>query len=40
MRKSCVFISYLIGSVLKIVLYLNFLHTKEDRLRQIEKKHQ
>ena len=39
-RKSCVFICYFIGSVVKIVLYLHFLYTKDDRLRQIRKKHE
>ena len=37
-RKSYAFI-YLIGSVVKIVLYLHFVYTKDDRLRQIKKKH-
>ena len=36
-RKSCVFICCLIGSVVRIVLH--FLYTKEERLRQIKKKH-
>ena len=40
MRKSCVIISYLIGSVVKTVLYLHFLYTKDDRLPQIKKKHE
>ena len=39
MRKSCVFICHLIGSVVKIVLYLHFLYTKDNRVRQIKKKH-
>ena len=34
MRKSCVFI-YFIVSVVKIVLYLHFLYTKDNRLRQM-----
>ena len=40
MIKSGVFICYLIGLVVKIVLYLHFLYTKDDRLRQIKKKHE
>ena len=39
MRKSCVFICHLIGSVVKIVLYLHFLYIKDNRVRQIKKKH-
>ena len=39
-RKSCVFICYFIGSVVKIVLYLHFIYTKDDRLRQIKKKYE
>ena len=31
---------YLIGSVVKIVLHLHFLYTKDGRLRQIKKKHE
>ena len=31
---------YLIGSVVKIALYLHFLYTKDDTLRQIKKKHE
>ena len=31
---------YLIGSVVKIVSYLIFFYTKDDRLRQIKKKHE
>ena len=30
---------YLIGSVVKIVLFLHFLYPKDDRLRQIKKRH-
>ena len=33
MGKSCVFICYLIGSVVKTVLYLHFFYTKDDRLK-------
>ena len=33
-------ICYLIGSVVKIVLYLYFLYTKDERLQQIKKKHE
>ena len=33
-------ICYFIRSVLKIVLYLHFLYTKDDWLRQIKKKHE
>ena len=40
MRKSRVFIHYFIGSVVKSVLYLHFLYTKDDRLQQIKKKHE
>ena len=40
MRKSCVLICYFIDSVVKIVLYLHFPHTKDDRHRQIKKKHE
>ena len=39
LRKLYVFICYMIGSVVKIVLYLQFLYTKDDRLWQIKKKH-
>ena len=39
-RKSCIFISYFIDSVVKIVLYLHFLYTKDNRLWQIKKKHE
>ena len=38
-RKSCVFI-YFIDSMMKIVLYLHFLYTKDDRHRKIKKKHE
>ena len=38
-RKSCVFMCYLIGSVVKIVLYLPFLYTKDNRVQQINKNH-
>ena len=31
---------YLIGSVVKIVLHLHFFYSKDDRLRQIKKKHE
>ena len=31
---------YLIGLVVKIVLYIYFLYTKDGRLRQIKKKHE
>ena len=37
-KKSCVFFGYFIGSVVKIVLYLHFLYTKDNRLRQIKKR--
>ena len=37
MRKSCVFIGYFIGPMVKVVLYLHFLYTKDNRLRQIKK---
>ena len=30
---------YFIGSVVKIVLYLHFLYTRNERLQQIKKKH-
>ena len=33
-------ICYFIGSVVKIVLYLYFLYTKDERLQQIKKKHE
>ena len=33
-------ISYFIDSVVKIALYLNFLYTKDNRLRQIKKKNE
>ena len=33
-------ICYFIGSLVKIVLYLHFLYTKEERLQQIKKKHE
>ena len=33
-------ICYFIGSVVKIILYLHFLHTKDKRLWQIKKKHE
>ena len=33
-------ICYFIGSVVKIVLYLHFLYTKDGRLQQIKKKHE
>ena len=36
-EKSCAFICYFIGSVVKIVLYLHFLYIKDDRLQQIKK---
>ena len=39
-RKSSLFIYYLTGSVVEIVLYLYFLYTKDDRLPQIKKKHE
>ena len=38
-RKSYVFICYLICLEVKIVLYLHFLYTKDDRLWQSKKKH-
>ena len=37
-EKICVFICCFIGSAVKIVLYLHFLDTRDDRLRQIKKK--
>ena len=37
-KISC--ICYFIGSVVKIVLYLHFRDPKDDRLRQIKKKHE
>ena len=39
-RKSCVFICYFIGSVVKIVLHSYFLYIKDDRLQRIRKKHE
>ena len=39
LRENLVY-CYLIGSVVKIVLYLYFLYTKDGRLRQIKKKHE
>ena len=36
-RKSCVFICYFIGSVVKIVLYFYFLYTKDNKLQKIKK---
>ena len=39
-EKIMWFICYLIGLVVKIVLYLHFLYTKDNRLRQIKKKHE
>ena len=47
--KSCVFICsyekimcicYFTGSVVKILLHLHFLYTKDNRLQQIKKKHE
>ena len=40
MRKSRVFICYLIGSVVETVLYLHFLYTKDGRFPQIIEKHE
>ena len=38
--KKIMSISYFIDSVVKIALYLNFLYTKDNRLRQIKKKNE
>ena len=38
--EKIVFICYFTGSVVKIVLYLHFLYTKDDGLRQIKKRHE
>ena len=40
LTKKVMCICYFIGSVVKIVLYLHFLYTKDDRFRQIKKKHE
>ena len=39
LRENHVYFCYLIGSVVEIVLYLNFLYTKDDRPLQIKKKY-
>ena len=38
--KTATCFSYFIGSVVKIVLYLHFLYTKDGRLHQIKTKHE
>ena len=38
--KRIMCICYFIGSVVKILLYLHFLYTKDDRPQQIKKKHE